>query len=113
MVFSDSHQALRAIQAGNDARAGQALLETIAESIDALSKVGIDARFRWSPGHEGVVGNKEANDAAWEASSQEGKPTAQARERVREVAGVIRLINRDRSENPTLFDTTRLPGQYT
>jgi hypothetical protein len=29
------------------------------------------------------------------------------------VAGVIRLINRDRSENPTLFDTTRLPIQYT
>ena len=37
----------------------------------------------------------------------------EARERVREVAGVIRLINRDRSENPTPFDTTRLPGQYT
>jgi ribonuclease HI len=76
VVFSDSQQALRAIQAGNDARAGQALLETIAESIDALSKVGIDVRFRWSPGHEGVVGNEEANDAAREASSQEGKPTA-------------------------------------
>ena len=41
------------------------------------------------------------------------RPTTQARERVREVAGVIRLINRDRSENPTPFDTTRLPGQYT
>jgi hypothetical protein len=26
---------------------------------------------------------------------------------------VIRLINRDRSENPTPFDTTKLPGQYT
>jgi hypothetical protein len=32
--------------------------------------------------------------------------------RVREVGGVIQLINRDRSENPTPFDTTRLPGQY-
>jgi hypothetical protein len=30
-----------------------------------------------------------------------------------QVAGVIRLINRDSSENPTPFDTTRLPGQYT
>jgi hypothetical protein len=29
------------------------------------------------------------------------------------VAGVIRLINRDRSEGPNPFDTTRLPGQYT
>jgi ribonuclease HI len=113
VIFSDSYQALRAIQAGNDARSGRALLETIAESIDTLSKAGIDVRFRWSPGHEEVVGNEEANDAAREASSQEGMPTVLPRERVREVAGVIRLINRGRSENPTPFDTTRLPGQYT
>jgi ribonuclease HI len=82
----------------------------IIESIDTLSKTGIDVRFRWSPGHEGVVGNEEANDAAREASSQEGRLIALVRERVREVGGVIRLINRDRSENPTPFDTTKLPG---
>ena len=29
------------------------------------------------------------------------------------MVGVIRLINRNKSENPTPFDTTRLPGQYT
>jgi hypothetical protein len=113
VVFSDSQQALRAIQAGNDAQTGRTLIEKIAESIDALSRKGIDVRFKWSPGHEGIVGNEEANDAAQEASSQEGRPIALARERVREVAGVIRLINRDRSENPTLFDITRLPEQYT
>jgi hypothetical protein len=113
VVFSNSYQALQAIQAGNDARTGRALLEKIAVSIEALSRKGIDVRFKWSLGYEGVVGNEEANDAAREASSQEGRPTALARERVREVAGVIRLINRDRSENPTPFDTTRLPGQYT
>jgi ribonuclease HI len=113
VVFSDSQQALRAIQVGNGANSGRALLLRIAESIDALSKTGIDVRFRWSPGHEGVVGNEEANDAACEASSREGRPTALARERVREVGGVIQLINRDRSENPTPFDTTKLPGQYT
>lgn len=64
----------------------------IAESIEALCKAGIDLRFRWAPGHEGVVGNEEANAAAREASSHTGKPTAPALERVREVAGVIRLI---------------------
>jgi ribonuclease HI len=78
VVFSDSQQALRAIQAGNSANTGRALLEGIAESIDALSKTGISVRFRWSPGHEGVVGNEEANDAAREASNQEGRPTALA-----------------------------------
>jgi ribonuclease HI len=113
VVFSDSQQALRAIQAGNGANTGQALLLRIAESIDTLSKTGIDVRSRWSPGHEGVAGNEEANDAAREVSSQEARLTALARERVREVGGVIQLINRDRSENPTPFDTTRLPGQYT
>ena len=57
MVFSDSQQALRAIQAGNDAQTGRTLLEKIAESIEALSGKGIDVRFKWSPGHEGIVGN--------------------------------------------------------
>jgi ribonuclease HI len=113
VVFSDSQQALRAIQAGNDARTGRALLSKIVESIETLCRAGIDLTFRWSPGHEGVVGNKEADDAAREALSHTGKLTAPALERVREVAGVIRLINRDRSEDPNPFDTTRLPGQYT
>jgi hypothetical protein len=101
------------MQVGNDDNAGRALLKRIAEGIDNLIQSGVDVRFRWSPGHEGVVGNEEANDAAREASSQEGRPTARACERVREIGGVIRLINRDRSENPTPFDTIGLPGQYT
>jgi ribonuclease HI len=99
VVFSDSQQALRATQAGNDARTGRALLSKIAENIETLCRAGVDLRFRWSPGHEGIVGNEEADDAAREASSHTGKPTAPALERVREVAGVKRLINRDRSED--------------
>jgi ribonuclease HI len=112
-IFSDSQQALRAMQAGNDANAGRALLKRISEDIDNLIQSGVDVRFRWSPGYEGVVGNEEANDAAREVSSQESRPTARVCERVREIRGVIRLINRDRSENPTPFDATGLPGQYT
>jgi hypothetical protein len=76
-------------QAGNAVRTGRALLKKIAESIEALSSVEIDVRFRSSSGHEGVVGNEEANDAAWEAASQKGRPAALAQERVREVADVI------------------------
>ena len=113
MVCLDTHYTLQAIQAGNAARTGRALLKKIAESTEALSSVGIDVRFRWSPGHEGVVGNEDADNAAREASSQEGRPTAPAQERVWEVADVIRFIkHRGRSEDPTQFDTTRLPGQY-
>jgi hypothetical protein len=40
-VFSDSQRALRAIQAGNDAVTGRALLKRIAESIDDLGKVEV------------------------------------------------------------------------
>jgi hypothetical protein len=45
------------------------LLEKIAVGIEALSRKGIDVRFKWSLGYKGVVGNEEANDAAREASS--------------------------------------------
>lgn len=38
---------------------------------------------------------------------------AAALERVQEVSGIIRLINRDRSGDLILFDTTSMPGQYT
>jgi hypothetical protein len=65
------------------------------------------------PTHEGIVGNEEADEAARAASSRKGKPSASAPESVREFEGVIRLINRDRSENPTPFDFTGLASQYT
>ena len=62
------------------------------------------------PAYEGIVGNEVADEAARAASGQKGRLTALVLERVREVAGVIRLINRDRNEDPNPFDTTRLPG---
>lgn len=73
----------------------------------------VDVWFRWVPAHEGVVGNKEADEAAKGASCQPGKPTAPARERVREAERVVQLINRDRSEDPAPSDATQLAGQYT
>jgi ribonuclease HI len=110
VVFTDSQHALQAIQASNNARTGRELLQKISRHIVSLCRAGIDIQFRWSPGHSGVTGNEQADKAARDASSQEGTPTASTLERVREVAGVIRLINRDRSNNPTPFDTIGLPG---
>jgi hypothetical protein len=60
--------------------------------------------------HEGIIGNEEADEAARAALSQKGRLTALALERVQEVKGVIRLINRDRSDDPTLFDSLGLAG---
>jgi hypothetical protein len=39
-------------------------------------------------------------------------PEAKSCIRVREVKGIFRLINRDRSDNPTPFDSLGLTGQY-
>lgn len=112
-VFSDSSEALRAIQSGNASGSKRKIVQWILEGIAELHRVRKDVWFRWVPAHEGVVGNEEADEAAKEASSQPGGPTAPACERVREAERVVQLINRDRSENPTRFDATKLAGQYT
>lgn len=83
------------------------------EGIAELDRIQTDVWFKWVPAHEGIVGNEEADEAAKEASSQPGEPTAPACERVREAERVVQLMNRDRSENPTPFDATKLAGQYT
>jgi ribonuclease HI len=89
------------------------LLHRVQQATASLIRNNIDVRFRWVPAHEGIVGNKEADEAARAASSQKGKPTALALERVREVEGVIRFINRDKSDNPTPFDSIGLARQHT
>jgi hypothetical protein len=60
--------------------------------------------------HEGIVGNEEADEVARVVSSRKGKLLAPALERVQEVEGIIRLIDQDRSNNPTLFDSIGLAG---
>jgi hypothetical protein len=76
----------------------------------SLCKAGIDLQFRWSLEYSGIVGNEQADKVLRDASSQEGIPTVSTLERVRGVVGIIRLINRDRSDNPTPFDAIGLPG---
>jgi hypothetical protein len=78
-----------------------------------LTKKNTDVRLRWVPAHERIAGNEEADEAARAASGRKGKPSAPALERVQEVEGIIRLIDRDRSDNPTPFGSTGLAGQYT
>jgi hypothetical protein len=86
------------------------LLYRILGAIAKLVRKNTSVRFRWVLAHEGIVSNEEADKAARVASSQKGRPTALALERAREVEGVIRLINRDRSNDPTLFDSSGLTG---
>jgi len=73
----------------------------------------MDLRFRWSLGYSGIIGNKEANEATRIESNREGKLTAPILERVREVLGIVRLINEDRCKDLTALDTISMLGQYT
>jgi ribonuclease HI len=65
------------------------LLYRILEAIAKLVRKNTSVRFRWVLAHEGIIDNEEADEAARAASSQKGRPTALALERVREVEGVI------------------------
>jgi ribonuclease HI len=112
-IFSDSQLALGAIQAANSAKSGRSLLRRIAESFSALQKKDIDIEFRWVPGHSGVCGNTQADEAAREAANREGGLTAPLARRIREATRVIRLIEQDRAADSNHFDPDGLPGQYT
>ena len=89
------------------------LLAKIAQNTTSLYRAGMDLRFRWSLGYSGIIGNKEADEATRIESNREGKPTAPILERVREVLGIVRLINEDRCKDLTALDTTSMPGRYT
>ena len=43
----------------------------------------------------------------------QGEPTAPVDERIRELKGVLQLMEKDRSDNPTLTGSHRRFGQYT
>jgi len=80
------------------------------ESFYALEERGIDVEFRWVLGHTGVYGNTEVDRAAREAVSRDGALIAPLARRIREAAGVIRLVENDREGDRTLFDSEGLPG---
>jgi len=113
VLSSDSQQALQVIQSGEVSRSKKMLLYRISEATARLVRKNTSVSFRWVSAHEGIVSNEEADEEARAASSQKGRPSARALDRVREVEGVLRLRNRDRSANPTPFDLSGLAGQYT
>jgi hypothetical protein len=54
-----------------------------------LQKKGIDAAFRWAPGHPGICGTTEADEAGRETSSRDVTLTAPAARSIREAVGMI------------------------
>lgn len=113
-IFSDSTRALTAISRGNKATSCRAILQDIslllrqrASSTQQLPKLA------WSPGHKGIPGNERANTVARQATAEQGHPTAPVDERIQELPGVLQLIERDRSENPTPTRSHKHVGHYT
>jgi ribonuclease HI len=99
--LSDSQRALRAVHTRDVSGSKGMLLYQILQAIASLTTKNTDVIFRWVPAHEDIVRNEEADEAVRVASSRKGKPSAPVLERLRQVKGGIRLINRDRSDNPT------------
>lgn len=101
-IFSDSTKALAAIKAGNKATSCRAILRDISMLLRQRAKDNRPIKLAWSPGHQGIPGSEEANAIARQATAVQGKLTAPVVSHLRELKGVIRLIEKARSYNPTL-----------
>jgi ribonuclease HI len=112
-IFSDSTKALSAIRLGNRATSCRTILRDISILIRQKTQDNWPLRIAWSPGHCGIPGNEEANTAARQATATEGKPTAPVEKRIRELKGVLQLIEKDRRDNQIPSKSYSTVGQYT
>jgi ribonuclease HI len=112
-ISTDSTKALAAIRAGNKAISCRAILRDISRLLCQRARSYQLPRLAWSPGHKGIPGNEKANTVARQATAVQGEPTAPVDERIRELKGVLQLMEKDRSDNPTLTRRHRNVGQYT
>lgn len=97
-VATANRGALIAIQKGHDATSGGETRHKVAETVLELESVGHRVTMFWVPFDRKIRGLDEARAAARAATSDNSKPTLQPSERVRELSGVLRLIDRERSK---------------
>jgi len=65
-IFSDSQAAIQAIEGSQTTC--QQILTLITERCDVLRSQGIQVAIHWIPGHQGIEGNEQADQAAKEAT---------------------------------------------
>ena len=65
-IFSDSQAAIKAI--GGSQASGQQIIGGIIDSCDNLRKRGARVTIHWSPAHQGIPGNEQAEKKAKEAT---------------------------------------------
>jgi hypothetical protein len=112
-IFTDSTKALSAIKTGNKATSCRAILRDISLLLRQRTRWSQLPKLAWSPGHKGIPSNEKANTVARQATAVQGEPSAPVDERIQELKGVLQLIEKDRSDNPTLTRRHRNVGQYT
>ncbi|KAI6882193.1 hypothetical protein KC363_g5597 [Hortaea werneckii] len=113
LFFTDSTKALAAIQAGNKATSSRAILRDISLLLRQRVSNSESTRLAWCLGHKGIPSNERANTVPRQATAVQGKPTAPVDERIRELKGVLQLMEQDRTDNPTLTRSHRRFGNYT
>jgi hypothetical protein len=64
----------------------------------------------WGANSQHIPSNEKANTVARQATAVQGEPTVPVDERVRELKGVLQLMEKDRSDNPTLTRRYRNVG---
>jgi ribonuclease HI len=109
-IFTDSTKALSAIKTGNKAISCRAILRDISLLLRQRTRWSQLSKLAWSSGHKGIPSNEKANTVARQATAVQGEPSAPVDERIQELKGVLQLIEKDRSDNPTLTRRHRNVG---
>jgi hypothetical protein len=97
-IFTDSTKALSVIKTGNKATSCRAILRDISLLLRQRTRWSQLPKLAWSPGHKGIP------------TAVQGEPLAPVDERIQELKGVLQLIEKDRSNNPTLTRRHRNVG---
>jgi hypothetical protein len=112
-VATTSRDALTAIRQDREATKGQETLHKIADAVRDLERVDHRVTIFLVPWDRNIRGVKEAKSAAQAVTTPNSRPTAQLSERVRELSGVLRLIDQERSKKLHLDEDDDRVKYYT
>lgn len=102
---------IRLLRKKNQHGKRRAILREISTSIVQMERPLQRLRIAWVPGHQGIEGNEIADRAAKAATKGHGQFKTPVQKRVRELDGILRLVERHRSDNPTSTHSARKTGQ--
>ena len=110
-IMTDSQEALRLIDGcGKSAKSRGTVLATLRQ-LQALRELGLFVKVLWTPGHNGIVGNQRAHQAAQQTTAIGERPTTDMERRVREHRAVWKLLLKSvEADTP---EATATWGRYT